>query len=306
MGNVWKLLRFVPGGLLGFAKRSTSSKFRLWVRENFGGSHKSIPDKVVTLSDGRKIHIGPDYIYWPIHLGLDFEPEATSVVRRVVQPGDTVLDIGANYGWYTTLFAQLVGDTGHVHAFEPVPSTFERLTEHLQINHFLDRVFSNRSAVGENVGEIDIHVFEELSHSRSSISILDQDRFTSFKAPITDVDAYLETHSTTKVDFLKCDVEGSELMVLKGAQQLLQSTEAPVVLIELNDETSEAFGYTTSDIESYLREMGYDHFYGIDKVDEVRRVVTQEDIVKLPILLCAKGDRIEARMASSHVLGKAA
>ena len=81
MHILWKGLKYVPSGLLTGIKRLTSTELRLWIREHFGGSYRTIPDKVITVADGRRFHIGPDYIYWALHIGLDFEPEASSVLK---------------------------------------------------------------------------------------------------------------------------------------------------------------------------------------------------------------------------------
>src|SRR5581483_5730023 len=128
---LWRLLRFLPPGWSTFIKRHSSSGLRFWLRQHLGADYAAIPDQVCTVPDGRRFHIGPDWAYWPLYMGMEHEPEATSAARQLVRPGDVVIDVGANYGWFTTLFAQAVGPTGHVYAFEPVPATYERLLEHL-------------------------------------------------------------------------------------------------------------------------------------------------------------------------------
>src|SRR5262245_54287633 len=119
---MWRLVRFVPPGLLRLVKRHSSSRLRLWLRERLGASHENIPDRVIQASDGRWFHIGPDRVYWSLFMGLDYEPDVTAVVRRLLRSGDVAFDLGANFGWFTTLFADSVGSSGYVHAFEPLPS----------------------------------------------------------------------------------------------------------------------------------------------------------------------------------------
>ncbi len=239
-------------------------------------------------------------------MGLEFEPEATSIVRLLVRPGDQVVDAGANYGWYTTLFAQLTGPSGHVYSFEPVPTTYARLTEHIQLNNFGDRATATPTALGSEPGEAEIHVFDKLSHSRSSLSTLDQGSYKTFQIPVVDLDTHLQKQGIEKIDFLKCDVEGSELLVFKGARNLLKSDDAPTILVELNDETSEAFGYKVADLWNFLKENGYDHFYEIPSKNNIRRVKLQIEVEKLSLLLACKSDRIEKRIAISHESVRAA
>ncbi len=297
MNLTWQLIRrSVPRDMKTLIVRLTSQKFRWWARDLLGGGPQSISDRIVRVADGRQFHIGQDYIYLPLHQGEEFEPDATSVVRQLVAAGDTVIDVGANYGWYTTLLAQCVGTGGRVVAFEPVPSTYERLLEHLELNGIEGRVAAIRSAVGKSMGEVTMHVFDQLSHSRSSISPLNRDKHRKLSAPIIDLDTFLRQQRIEKVDFVKCDVEGAELFVLQGGDRLFRSADAPIVLIELNDETSEAFGYTKLDLWRHLQQLGYDHFYGIEPVGRVRRVAACERIRSLDLLLACKGDRIQTHL----------
>lgn len=293
----WTLLKYLPPGLLRTAKRHTSSRFRFWLREHAGGSYKAIPDAIVSVADGRQFHIGSDVIYWPLHMGVEFEPEATSIVRRVVRPGDVVIDVGANFGWYTTLLAELVGDSGHVYSFEPVPAAHDRLLENLRLNRCDRRVSVIRSAVGNEVGQATIHVFSGLSHAYSSLSRLDHDDFEIFATPITTIDAFLATEGVEKVDFVKCDVEGSELLVLKGSQRALQAPGAPILMVELNELTSAAFGYSPRDIWTCVRDAGYDHCYAIESIGTIQLMDGPDALKGHELLLCGKGDRISGRMA---------
>jgi FkbM family methyltransferase len=297
MNFAWKMLRYVPSPIMYAVKRHTSATARLRARELFGGSYRTIPDKIVTLPDGRRFHIGPDYIYWPIFMGLEFEPEATEIVRKLVRSGEMVVDAGANYGWYTTLFAELVGSTGRVYAFEPVPPTFARLREHLVLNGYEERVVATRSAVGAEQGDVQVHVFDNLSHARSSLSALDQTCYKTHFARSIDLDSFLQSCGVDQVDFIKCDVEGSELNVLQGACEILKRSDAPIILVELNDETSAAFGYRPADIWRFLASKGYDRFYAIQSKHNIRPVVAEAEVAKVNLLLCGKGDRIEKRLA---------
>ncbi|TWU24676.1 FkbM family methyltransferase [Bythopirellula polymerisocia] len=298
MDLAWKMLERVPPSLKASVKRCTSTELRLWLRDRLGVSDRSIPDKIVTVKDGRRFHIGPDYIYLPLFVSGEFEPAATTVVKRLLRKGDHVVDAGANYGWYTTLCAEIVGSKGSVYAFEPVPSTFDRLNEHITLNSNSDCVVAEQLALGIEQGETYVHLFNDLSHSRSSISNLGRNHFVVHCVPMTDLKSYLESRRVDHIDFLKCDVEGSELMVLQGAGEILDRVNAPIILIELNEETAPEFGYQPIDIVNYLRDRGYDSFYGIEAKNTICRIKDPQKVAKLNPLLCCKGDRIEKRMGS--------
>lgn len=112
-------------------------------------------------------------------------------------------------------------------------------------------------------GTVPIHVFDNLSHGRASLSDLGQKDFQKIEVPIINLDSYLESKGLNRIDFLKCDVEGSELAVLEGYRDLLIGPDVPVLFLELNEESSDAFGFESIDIMNYLLEMGYEHFFAI-------------------------------------------
>jgi FkbM family methyltransferase len=297
--SIWNLLRYLPLSVQGAIKRYTSEGFRIWLREHAGASPHTIPDEVREVADGRRFHIGPDWIYWAIHMGLDFEPEPTAMVRKLVRPGDRVLDVGANFGWYTTLFAQEVGDRGQVFAFEPVPSTMERLRENLALNWLERRVTTVPAAVGKEPGEVTVYLFDRLSHSCASLSTLGETEYQSVAAPIVPLDRFATEHAMERVDFLKCDVEGSELAVLQGATKILSGPEAPIILIELNDDTSRSFGYSKQDLWQKLRDLGYDQFYHIASPTRLVPVTKAAQLQSMDAMLCGKGDRIAKRLSQA-------
>jgi FkbM family methyltransferase len=301
MRMLWRLLRFVPPGVLTFVKHHTGSKLRFWLRQKLGADYRSIPDRIQSVPDGRKFHIGPDFIYWGIYMGVGFEPEATNILGNLVKAGQTVVDVGANFGWYTTLFSRCVGSTGRVHAFEPVPTTYERLQENLGLNQLQDFVSATRSAVGEAPGQAKMHIFKNLSSANASMSALDQKEYDVVEAPIIRLDDYLKDNGVRHVDFLKVDVEGAELMVLKGARGLLAAPDAPLIMVEINDETSKAFGFRKEEIWDLLVELGYGSFYEIAGKEKLRRVADRGQLETLDLLLCAKGKALEDRLAGSKI-----
>ena len=92
----------------------------------------------------------PDYFLY--YFGV-WDYRLTRAVERLVSPGMTVIDGGANIGWYTLLLGTLVGSTGRVAAFEPDPRSHARLCDHVRLNEFQDRVAVMTSALGRERGE---------------------------------------------------------------------------------------------------------------------------------------------------------
>lgn len=260
---VWSAMQGWVGPSKSVLRALIPSRFVAKVKRFLGGTYHSIPDCVIEHKDGRKIRVGPDNIYWGIYCGQDFEPGASEVVRRLVADGDVVVDVGANFGWYTTLFGNLVGEGGRVYAFEPVPKIFHQLSENIALNNLSRRCNAYRLALGDEHKTVQLNVFPDLPASHSSISSLGRSEYERFPAEMVLLDDFLKQENVVTASFLKCDVEGAELMALRGARKLLGEPAAPLVMFECNKETSEAFGYTPLGIFALCKELGFQYFFKI-------------------------------------------
>jgi FkbM family methyltransferase len=203
-----------------------------------------------------------DVLYRDVYFMGMYERRVTELVSRLLRAGDVAFDIGANMGWYTTLFAKIVGPTGEVHAFEPSPTIFSRLQSNLAANGSPEWVHANEFALGASETEAVIHTFAGLTHGHASLSELSRDDFSSATCAVTRMDSYANLNDVTAIDLIKCDVEGAELSVLEGARDLLKDIAPPMWILEINDETSNAFGYTPADMLGVLSTFGYE-FYAI-------------------------------------------
>ncbi len=218
-------------------------------------------EQLVESRDGRRFHVDlTDPIYRDLFFIGDYEPEVSRVARSVLRPGDIAVDAGANFGWFTILFADLVGPSGGVHSFEPVPWIYDQLTANLQLNGEPTQVHPNQLALGERSGNAVLHVFAGLNQGHASMSDLGRDDYTTHTARVVSLDGYCSERSVSvpEIALLKCDVEGAELAVLRGASAILSSDHPPVVIVEINDLTAQAFGYRPSEILSLLQEYGYE------------------------------------------------
>jgi FkbM family methyltransferase len=156
------------------------------------------------------------------------------LLDRYVRKGDVVVDIGANAGLYTHRLAQLVGDAGHVHTFEPEPSNLHLLRAACG---WRTNVTIHPVALSDRRGEAELHV-----------PVLGESPVTAMASLVASEVRTQTTHATVKVQlecldaifgadgpvipFIKCDVEGHELAVLRGAEQTLRRC-LPAILIEI-------------------------------------------------------------------------
>jgi FkbM family methyltransferase len=183
---------------------------------------------------------------------IAWNPEEYEAFRRVVKPGATVLDIGANLGAYTVLLAQWVGASGRVHAFEPAPSARAGLTRHLHLNGIRDRVVVHPEAVSDRPGTARFRAVGMQGDNR----LLGSDTTDGIDVTTTTIDEFCSA-SAIRPSFIKLDVEGAELQALRGARSTIASAGGAVGLfVEIHPHLWPAFGYSRADLEAELQHQG--------------------------------------------------
>ena len=180
------------------------------------------------------------------------------IFRSLIHGGDTILDLGANTGQYTCLFCILAGSTGAVHAFEPIPPTFEMLKRNVARHAKKCPVFLNNLAAGDSEGAVTMFVSDGRFTEASMVNHAKNSPAANFDCRVTTIDRYMKEKNITKVDMIKCDVEGAELLAMKGAKALLKSKNPPVLFLEAWSGWTKDFGYRPADLFTFLeREAGY-------------------------------------------------
>lgn len=179
------------------------------------------------------------------------------VVERLLQPGMTVFDIGAHHGFYTLLASTKVGSEGLVVAFEPSPRERKRLHQHLLLNR-CSNVRVEPVAVGRGNGMEEFFVASGAYSALNNLRGLPPDILNqTLPVKVITLDNYVEEQAIESVDFIKIDVEGAELHVLKGASSLLEKRPRPLVMCEFLDDLTERFGYRAGEIYDFLQDLGY-------------------------------------------------
>jgi FkbM family methyltransferase len=180
----------------------------------------------------------------------------------LIPSGGTVLDIGANEGYFTLLFSDLVGSRGIVHAFEPVPPTFERLAARVKTQACFDNVKLYANAVSSSAGEVTIQMPGVDSGQASLVAHESGSWKTGANVSSWRVKAVrLDDHPATRVpvDFVKCDIEGAELPALTGMSAALKRFQ-PLLLAEVFADWTRGFGYEPVELFRFLSATGYDRF----------------------------------------------
>jgi FkbM family methyltransferase len=169
----------------------------------------------------------------------------------------TVLDIGAHHGLYTVLASKRVGPSGKVIAFEPSPRERKQLVRNVRIN-FCWNVDIEPYALGKEPARNNLYVVEGGEDGCNSLRPpAVQSEIRAVPVEVVTLDAIGSQLGLTKVDFVKLDVEGAELEVLKGALGVLQTIPRPVLLVEVYDIRTQPWGYKAREIVQFLDNQGF-------------------------------------------------
>jgi FkbM family methyltransferase len=211
----------------------------------------------------------------------DADWEYAEWARSIIQPGDTVLDVGANMGYITARLADYVGPAGRVIAFEPVPDTYQMLEATVRGLHLQDRVQTHRACVSDQAGDVEMAIPEyqnggENLYESHIIRSADADHPAGVRrilTPAVSLDDVVPDEM--KVRFIKIDVEGHELEVIRGAQRILTRWK-PDLLIEISGDP-DLPGSAANTLFGQLGDMGYQPFV-LNEGKLERRVAGQRPV----------------------------
>jgi FkbM family methyltransferase len=192
-----------------------------------------------------------------------YEPFETELASQEIKPGHVVVDIGANIGYYTLLFARQVGPTGKVIAFEPDPGNFQLLKKNVRANGYHNVVLVQK-AVANVTGTMRLFV---CSHNQGDHRLYDShDGRRAIDIETTTLDDAL-AKETRAVNFIKMDIQGSEPGALRGMQQTLEKTTELAMITEFWPFGLQHFGVSARQYLRQLVELGFE-LWNIDEQTE--------------------------------------
>jgi FkbM family methyltransferase len=187
-----------------------------------------------------------------------YETSEIAFVRRVVSPGDHVLDLGAHIGFFAVQMAHLVGPRGSVTAFEPFEENAALLERSIAENGFADRLRLERAGVGRSAGEAELTFAAETLNSGGAFVVTDATRVPYGHAVRRIRLVALDDEPLPRpIAFVKMDVEGAEPLVLEGAVRLL-AADRPLILSELHaEQLARVSGRSPAVFLGEVRALGY-------------------------------------------------
>jgi FkbM family methyltransferase len=198
-----------------------------------------------------------EYIQRNIYFLGYYEIRETRLLRRLLRPGDTFVDVGANIGWYTLLAANQIGPTGKVIAFEPSRAVYGHLTHNVRLSGY-SHVIAERLALADRPGRVQLRV--AAGRGPGTGSILEAEAASGDVTEEVETirfDDYCRATHLESARLVKIDVEGAELMVLRGMREALERRSIQYFIIEVADSRLRSVGDSSQQLLELLQGYGY-------------------------------------------------
>ena len=215
-------------------------------------SNNALPLEV----DGHQMVLATEGKYPPLNMALDrYEPATTRLMKGLLGPDMTVVDIGAHVGYYSLLAASRVGPTGTVYSFEPEPGNYGLLVRNLDLNGYKNVVTVNK-ALSSRPGPVPFFLtsLDSGRHSVYSHGLPDGGRIEVEAATL---DEFFQTEGWPSIDLVKIDVEGAEATVLDGMSGLLEKSPGLKMIIEFNPALLQSAGVAPLEFLQRLSSKGW-------------------------------------------------
>jgi len=201
-----------------------------------------------------------------VRQGHYYEPDISRVLIQVVGEGDTVIDVGANIGFFSTLAATLAGPTGRVVSFEPDPANRARLTNNLAINGYSNGTVVE-SPASDKSGMVEFYLNSDDSGGNALWdpaqfpgNVRSQAEKRIMRVRATTLDEEMTRLGLPTPKLIKVDTEGADQRVLEGARKLLTGAGVPFVISELHGFGLQKMGCTPESLRGYMEGLGYSTF----------------------------------------------
>jgi FkbM family methyltransferase len=228
----------------------------------------------------------------------DWFEDEIKFLRHLLQPGQKIIDIGANHGVYTLSMAKRVGPTGRVWAFEPASSTAALLEASITANGY-SQVVLEKCALSNVMGTAQLSL-----NANSELNALvhgDQSNGESETVPLVTLDSCMETHGWKGIDFMKIDAEGEEANILRGGARFF-ATESPLVEYEVK-----AGNEMHLELVQAFAELGYESYRLVPGLNLLVPFDAKSPVDGYLLnLFCCKPDRAKQLAAEGFLIESAA
>lgn len=211
----------------------------------------------------------------------EYERAELNMQFRIIQPDWNILDIGANYGWYALQMAAQF-PKNYIYSFEPIPHTFEQLNKNIALNVY-NSINTNNLGLSEKEGAFDFYFNPQLSVNASLADVSESKNTHKVICKVSTLDSEINKMGIIP-HFIKIDIEGAELLALKGGLETIEKYK-PVFFIEMLRKWSAKFNYHPNDIINLLASKSYNCYIikeaFLQKINEVTEDTTETNFIFL-------------------------
>lgn len=214
---------------------------------------------IVEIAPGVRCICYPDnslYSTLIMYLGLP-EYGEMKFLLDILKKHDNFIDVGANMGAYSLIASSKIKD-GNIFSFEPSPKISLKLYENINLNQKKENIRVITKVVSDKTGFINFDIssnpdYHHISHSAKGKSIL--------RLKTTTLDKFISSSKIKHIKLIKIDVEGAELLVLKGMQRSLAAKLVDFLIVEINPEALRGFGFLPQQVFNYLKKFDFNLYY---------------------------------------------
>ncbi len=185
-----------------------------------------------------------------------YEHEELTLQLKLIEDEYNILDIGGNYGWYAMEIAQK-RPKANIFCFEPIPRSFYFLNENIELNN-LANIRAFNFGFSDSEGSMNFYFDPNLSVNASLANVSNNEKITNIICSVRKLDNFVKDQNMN-IDYIKCDVEGAELLVFKGGMDTIRK-DKPIIFAEMLRKWTAKFNYHPNDIITFLNDLGYSCF----------------------------------------------
>ncbi|MDI9337857.1 MAG: FkbM family methyltransferase [Alphaproteobacteria bacterium] len=213
-----------------------------------------------------------------------YEKKDAQIIYNLTNDNSTIIDIGANIGWYSIHLANSYPNA-KIYAIEALPDTFQHFKLNADLNTKNNNLFLHNIALSNKKTELTFFYDPSQKGASSSENIMNNDTLTKVKVEAIPLDDFISKNNISQLDFVKCDVEGAELLVFQGGINTIKKFK-PIIFTEMLRKWSAKFNYHPNDIIKLFNDLNYSCYVTdaqntLTKILEITENTTETNFVFL-------------------------
>lgn len=222
--------------------------------------------------------------------GAFYEPDVSQFMIRTLEPGDTVVDVGANLGYFSMLASLLTGEHGRVIAFEPDEANIADIKTNALLNGIADQLtiidqpakdFAEDTSFFINSDNSGGNALWDPAQFPGNVKCQAEGKKLAFRSTTLDIE--IRRLKTSKIKLIKIDTEGAEELILRGALQTIADCAPMFIVCELHTFGLERLGCSQQSFRSLMKKQGYDCFVLGFKAG-LPRFIPEESLISTPFI----------------------